>query len=69
MKDPFAEMVGASHFDELAVTFRHAERVSSLPQHHPDPFDRILIAQALTEHLTIVTHDRSFAYGVPAIWT
>jgi PIN domain nuclease of toxin-antitoxin system len=42
---------------------------ASLPRHHRDPWDRLLIAQALTEHLTIVSPDRSFrAYGVPTLW-
>ena len=49
----------------LAIEFAHAVRVASLPHHHRDPFDRMLIAQALTEELTIVTADPRFeAYGV-----
>ena len=42
------------------------KRVQTLPFHHRDPFDRMLIAQAIEEGLTIVTPDRIFAaYGVP----
>lgn len=44
-------------FSKLPVTFAHAERVSSLPRHHADPFDRLLVAQAQHEGLTLVTHD------------
>lgn len=44
-------------FDELAVTFRHAERVGNLPLHHRDPFERMLVAQAQSEDLTLVTND------------
>ncbi|MDY7103728.1 MAG: type II toxin-antitoxin system VapC family toxin [Actinomycetota bacterium] len=44
-------------FEPLPVTFDHAEHVRSLPPHHRDPFDRILIAQAQLESLTIVTRD------------
>lgn len=70
MRDSFAKLVNASDFEELPVTFRHAERVWRLPHHHPDPFDRMIIAQALTEQFTIVTHDRAFAaYDVPVLWT
>ena len=56
-------------FEELAVTFAHARRVHSLPPRHRDPFDRMLVAQALEEGLTIVTHDaRVVAYGSPTLW-
>lgn len=39
---------------------RHGSAVSSLPMHHSDPFDRMLIAQALCENLRIITRDRKF---------
>lgn len=44
-------------FDLLAITFGHAERAGELPLHHRDPFDRMLIAQAQIEGLTLVTRD------------
>lgn len=57
-----------SGFVELPVTFRHAERVGRLPAHHRDPFDRVLIAQAEVEGLTVVTRDAMFGrYGVEVI--
>ena len=50
---------------ELPITLAHAARVAELPHHHRDPFDRILIAQAQIEGLTIMTVDRAFrAYVV-----
>jgi PIN domain nuclease of toxin-antitoxin system len=49
-----------SGFLELPVTFRHAERVAVLPPHHRDPFDRLLVAQAEVEELTVVTRDPVF---------
>ncbi len=49
-----------SGFLELPVTFRHAELVAHLPVHHHDPFDRLLIAQAEAERLTLVTRDPVF---------
>ena len=49
----------------LPLRLAHIGRVQRLPLHHRDPFDRMMIAQALEENLTIVTRDRAFgAYGV-----
>ena len=53
----------------LAVKPEHSFGLFNLPLHHGDPFDRMLIAQARAEGLTIVTHDRAFArYDVPVLW-
>jgi len=53
----------------LPITLRHVLGLDGLPLHHKDPFDRILIAQAQVEQLTLVSHDSSFAqYGVPVVW-
>ena len=50
----------------LAVHPAHVLRLGVLPLHHKDPFDRLLIAQAMTEGLTILTRDKIFnLYGVP----
>jgi PIN domain nuclease of toxin-antitoxin system len=50
----------------LAIEHAHALRVAELPKHHADPFDRLLIAQAQVEGLTIVTADPAFdAYDIP----
>jgi PIN domain nuclease of toxin-antitoxin system len=66
----FEAGVIASRFDKLPITFRHAEIVAMLPRHHSDPFDRMLVAQALCERLTLVSNDRRLApYGVEVIWT
>jgi PIN domain nuclease of toxin-antitoxin system len=52
----------------LALTPRHGRRVRELPYHHRDPVDRLLIAQALEEGLTVLTADSRFgAYGVPTL--
>lgn len=45
----------------LAVQSEHAAAVETLPAHHADPFDRILIAQALTEPMRLLTHDSTVA--------
>ena len=56
-------------FYALPVTLRHAYRLSDLPAHHGDLFDRLLISQALEEGFTILTSDRAFAaYRVPGVW-
>jgi PIN domain nuclease of toxin-antitoxin system len=58
----------AAGFESLAVTWEHADRVGRLPLHHRDPFDRLLIAQAQTEGLTIATRDaRIGAYDVEVL--
>lgn len=67
--DSFASMVESSDFGELPVMLRHAEHVGTLPPHHTDPFDRMLISQAIVEGATIVTHDRQFApYDADVLW-
>lgn len=59
------EAVSESGFAELPVTFRHAARVASLPLLHRDPFDRLLVAQAEVEGLTLVTREKAFdPYGI-----
>lgn len=67
--DDLPERVEQLGFELLALTPDHAWRVRSLPLHHRDPFDRLLITQAQLEHLPIVTADTAFdAYDVDVIW-
>jgi PIN domain nuclease of toxin-antitoxin system len=59
----------ASGFSLLSVEFRHVMRVAELPFHHRDPFDRLLVAQALETESIIISADRSFdAYGAKRVW-
>ena len=54
---------------ELPITRAHALLVESLPHHHSDPFDRLLVAQSIIEGMPIVSNDVKFAlYGVDVIW-
>jgi PIN domain nuclease of toxin-antitoxin system len=63
------EHVAANGFGMLDIRMAHVGRVESLPMHHGDPFDRLLIAQSLEEKLPIVTADPVFRkYGVKRIW-
>jgi PIN domain nuclease of toxin-antitoxin system len=45
-------------FRTLPLEYRHGARLRHLPNHHQDPFDRLLLAQALEESLTLITHDK-----------
>lgn len=62
-------MVASQGFSVLSITFVHLRRFGMLPRHHRDPFDRMMIAQALAEGIPIATGDRIFpAYGVQVVW-
>ena len=55
--------------DVLPITLGHAERQVSLPWHHRDPFDRLLVAQALVEAVPLVSADPALdAYGITRLW-
>jgi len=58
--EPLGSAALEEGFEPLLVTFDHAELAGQLPQHHRDPFDRMLIAQAQVEGLAIVTRDPAF---------
>jgi len=59
------EELSASHFVPLAITVAHSIAAAKLPRHHDDPFDRMLIAQAKVETLSLVTSDQRLTdYGV-----
>lgn len=64
--DDFLEALSYSNFTPLALTVAHGGIAGALPLHHRDPFDRMIIAQAQSENLTVITHDRYFSrYDVP----
>ncbi len=66
----FASGIEESGFAKLLISFEHAERTGELPNHHRDPFDRMLIAQAMCDDLTLITRDRHFeAYDVKIAWS
>jgi PIN domain nuclease of toxin-antitoxin system len=66
---PFADGVAQSGFVPLPISLAHAAAAGELPLHHRDPFDRMLIAQAKVERLTIVSHDRELEpYRTAVIW-
>ncbi|MFH1581968.1 MAG: type II toxin-antitoxin system VapC family toxin [Pseudomonadota bacterium] len=53
----FREVLEQQEFEPLDITMEHAYAVADLPPHHSDPFDRMLVAQAKVESLTIITRD------------
>lgn len=70
---PISGIEALGYFDEagyrmLPITPAHAAAVASLPPHHQDPFDRLLVAQARAEPLRLLTHDATVAlYGEPVL--
>lgn len=68
--DDLERQIGESGFAALPISIAHGLAAGQLPRHHDDPFDRMLIAQAFGEGLTIVTHDRRFSdYNVALLST
>ena len=63
-----SEALAEQEIDELKITWKHTELTRTLPSIHHDPFDRLLIAQALEEGLTLVTRDELIQqYKVPTL--
>ncbi len=68
--DELEEVLESNSFQHLPISLQHGLVAGALSRHHDDPFDRMLIAQAQTEQLTIITHDvRMELYGVSILWT
>jgi PIN domain nuclease of toxin-antitoxin system len=67
--DGLHRMLKLESFSELPITLDLGVRAGLLPLHHRDPFDRMLIAHALTENIPIISNDRAFdAYGINRLW-
>jgi PIN domain nuclease of toxin-antitoxin system len=61
--------IARNSFDVLPISLDHAAAVSTLPFHHRDPFDRMLVAQAIWEQMPIASGDTAFdAYPVQRVW-
>lgn len=62
--------IEVNRFEPLSITIGHAYAAGTLPRHHDDPFDRMLVAQAMAEKLAVVTRDaRIGLYGVSTLST
>ena len=69
LPDGFALQLLAHGFEELPVSIAHAARATTLPPLHGDPFDRLIIAQALEQGFSVVSPDHFFPdYGVSMVW-
>ena len=67
--EDFEAVMREEAFDLLPITYVHLRTLETLPMRHRDPFDRLLIAQAVAEGIPVATGDRSFAaYGVQIVW-
>lgn len=67
--EDFETVLREERFELLGISFQHLRRLDALPLLHRDPFDRLLIAQALTENVPLLTGDSIFAaYGATPIW-
>ena len=65
----FETYVRASHLQPLPISAAHLGAIEFLPLHHGDPFDRLLVAQAQLEGLTVVTRDAAFdQYDIAVLW-
>jgi PIN domain nuclease of toxin-antitoxin system len=65
--DDLKAALSANRFQHLPATIEHALYAGSLPRHHDDPFDRMLVAQALLEKLTIITRDKQIPVYNPSL--
>jgi PIN domain nuclease of toxin-antitoxin system len=67
--DEYLRLLLDAGVQPLAISHGHAAAVEALPQHHRDPFDRILVVQALSEQAALVSRDSTLRpYGVTLIW-
>lgn len=65
----FPGVLNANGFAMLPTNFEHYRALIGLPRHHSDPFDRLIIAQAKAEGVSIITDDSQFStYGLPVLW-
>ena len=69
LANDFRNRIASQGFNELPITVQHALRSGSLPGLHNDPFDRMLIAQAISDDLVLVSNETMFDhYGVQRLW-
>ncbi|MBX7158545.1 MAG: type II toxin-antitoxin system VapC family toxin [Verrucomicrobiae bacterium] len=67
--ETMVEQLPQMGFELMPIELKHVTRFSSLPLHHSDSFDRMLVAQAMEEKLNLVSSDRSLSrYGIKVMW-
>ncbi|MCT7984636.1 type II toxin-antitoxin system VapC family toxin [Laspinema sp. A4] len=69
-RDVIEQQLATNGIDLLDISLAHIEIVASLPMHHRDPFDRLIIAQGIVEQIPIISADTIFdAYPIQRIWS
>lgn len=69
LPEPLTQRVRRERMEVLSISLDHALAAAALPGPHRDPWDRIMMAQAMVEGLTVITVDQVFSdYGVPVVW-
>ena len=67
--DEIEEKLAGSNIKLLDISVKHTQQIISLPLHHRDPFDRMIIAQSITENLTVISKDKNFSlYAIKLLW-
>jgi PIN domain nuclease of toxin-antitoxin system len=67
--DEIEVKLAGSNISLLHISVEHTQKIISLPLHHRDPFDRMIIAQSITENLTIISKDKNFSlYPIKLLW-
>ena len=66
--DQLRGLTTVARIAELGIEWQHMRRVASLPRHHRDPFDHLLVAQAMTEGMRLVTDDRALVPYSDLVW-
>ena len=67
--DALPKAIESNGFGNLVIQFKHLQQLSILHHFHRDPFDRLLISQAITENLTIISADQHFkSYPINVVW-
>jgi PIN domain nuclease of toxin-antitoxin system len=67
--DFFTRQLNLNQIEILSISLEHLHTITTLPHHHRDPFDRLIIAQALSEQMPVVGTDTVFdLYGISRIW-
>ena len=69
VRDYIVYHLASNDFKQLNITLNHVTKIEKLPWHHRDPFDRLLLAQAIEEKLTIISADKIFdQYKIKRLW-
>ena len=63
------KLIWQNSFELIPISFQHTKKLLDMPYHHKDPFDRMIISQAIIEKLTIISKDNNFIlYDIDCLW-